>query len=164
MKQSIPFRNILLSLSLVVIAMASSAFHTKTPTLSQTGPEQQDLYRTIVKMDSIYFAAYNNCDMEKQAEIFADDLEFYHDMGGLSTSKSDILASLEKNICGKVTRELVKGSIEVYPIKGFGAVEIAVHKFHNNQEPDAVSSPSKFITLWKQTDDNWQITRVISLH
>ena len=122
------------------------------------------LYNTIVEMDSIYFTAYNTCDLEKQAEMYSDDLEFYHDKGGLSTSKNDLLESLEKNICGKVTRELVAGSIEVYPIADFGAVEIGMHTFHNNQEPDAISKPSKFITIWKQEGDSWLITRVISLH
>jgi hypothetical protein len=126
--------------------------------------EDTMLYDVIVKMDSIYFTAYNNCDMETQAKLYDEDLEFYHDKGGLSTSKKEILESLEKNICGKVTRELVEGSIEVYPIAGFGAVEIGMHKFHNNQEPDAISNPSKFITIWKQVGESWKISRVISLH
>ncbi len=125
---------------------------------------EQELYDTIIELDDIYFTAYNNCDMEKPAELYAEDLEFYHDKGGLSTSKQEILESIEKNICGKVTRELVEGSIEVHEIPGFGAVQIGMHKFHNNQEPDAISKASKFITIWKRDDDDWKITRVISLH
>jgi hypothetical protein len=53
-----------------------------------------------------------------------------------------------RNISGKVTRELVKGSIEVYPIKDYGAVEIGLHKFttiRNQQERPQVS---KFIIMW----------------
>ena len=130
---------------------------------AQTGKDT-DLYQSIARMDSIYFNAYNTCDMAKQAEIYDEDLEFYHDKGGLSTDKQGILESLEKNICGKVTRELVPGSIEVYPINGFGAVEIAMHKFHNKEEPDAISKPSKFIVIWKQVGDDWKISRVVSLH
>ena len=123
-----------------------------------------ELYQTIVRMDSIYFDAYNTCDIDKQAEIYNENLEFYHDKGGLSTDKQGILESIEKNICGKVTRELVPGSIEVYPINGFGAVEMAMHKFHNKEEPNAESKPSKFIVIWKQTGDSWKISRVVSLH
>lgn len=126
--------------------------------------KDDDLYHTIVKMDSIYFTAYNNCEMETQARIYAEDLEFYHDKGGLSTSKNDILKSIETNICGKVSRELVKGSIEVYPIYEYGAVEIGMHRFYNNQEPDAPALPSKFITIWKREGEFWKISRVISLH
>ncbi|MDC6384751.1 nuclear transport factor 2 family protein [Allomuricauda taeanensis] len=128
------------------------------------GEKESELYQTIVRMDSIYFNAYNTCDMEKQAEIYDEDLEFYHDMGGLSKDKQGLLESIEKNICGKVTRELVPGSMEVYPINGFGAVEMALHKFHNKEEPNAPSHPSKFIVIWKQVGDQWKISRVVSLH
>ena len=122
------------------------------------------LHNEIVKMDAKYFNAYNTCDMKTQAEIYDEDLEFFHDKGGLTTSKSDILKSLENNICGKVTRTLIKGSIEVYPIKDYGAVQIGYHKFFNKEEPNAKSIPSKFIVIWKNKNNSWKITKVISLH
>jgi hypothetical protein len=71
---------------------------------------------------------------------------------------------LKTNICGKVTRELIKGSIEVYPINNYGVVQMGYHKFYNNQEPDAISNPSKFVTIWKKDNENWKMTRIISLH
>jgi hypothetical protein len=37
--------------------------------------------------------------------------------------------ALKNNICGKVRRELVAGTLEVYPLHGFGAVEIGVLAF-----------------------------------
>ena len=154
----------LLIAMVLAIGLSMSSFRTVDGHVLGELQVEPTLYDAIVEMDSIYFTAYNTCDMEKQAEIYSDDLEFYHDKGGLSTSKEDLLESLKNNICGKVTRELVAGSIEVYPIAGFGAVEIGMHKFHNNQEPDAISKPSKFITIWKQEGDSWLITRVISLH
>jgi Domain of unknown function (DUF4440) len=126
--------------------------------------QQNDLYKKIVQLDSIFFKAYNECDIAKQQEIYSDSIEFYHDKGGLSTSKSDIIESTKKNICGKVTRELVKGSIEVSPIPGYGAVELGSHMFHNNQEPGQVPKPSKFVIIWRNKDNKWTITRVISLH
>ena len=115
-------------------------------------------------MDKEFFGAYNNCDLEKQADIYADNIEFFHDKAGLMTSKQEIIDGTERNICGKVTRELIKGSVEVYPIADYGAVQIGFHKFHNNQEPDAPSIPSKFIIMWKNNNDDWKITKVISLH
>ena len=92
-------------------------------------PIDIELQKQIEKMDSTYFNAYNTCDIKTQADIYSEDIEFFHDKGGLSTSKKDLLASLEKNICNKVTRTLIKGSIEVYPIKNYGAIEIGYHKF-----------------------------------
>ena len=164
MKISKRIKNNLLIALAFMIGIIASSFRTIDGHVLGEIQDENDLYHTIVEMDSIYFTAYNNCDMKKQAELYDEDLEFYHDKGGLVTSKQDILESLEKNICGKVTRELVAGSIEVYPIPGFGAVQMGMHKFHNNQEPDAVSVASKFITIWKEDDDVWKITRVISLH
>jgi hypothetical protein len=123
-----------------------------------------ELYQTILDLDATYFNAYNTCDLATQASLMSDELEFYHDQGGLSTSKPDILKSIEKNICGKVTRELVAESLEVHEIPGFGAVEIGYHKFYNNQEPDALSKPTRFITIWNNTDGIWKMHRIISLH
>jgi hypothetical protein len=130
-------------------------------------PDDQQLYNTIVHLDSAFFGAYNTCDsnLDKYGSFFSDNIEFYHDQGGLMTSRQDIIDATKRNICGKVTRELVKGSIEVYPIKGFGAVEIGLHKFHNNQQPPG--SPSKvgrFTIVWKYENNEWKIIRVISLH
>ena len=127
-------------------------------------PIDKKVYDIIVAKDKEYFDAYNTCDMKKQASLYSEDLEFFHDKGGLSTSKQEILTSIEKNICGKVTRTLIDGSIEVYPIKDYGAIEIGYHKFYNNQEPNAKSKPSKFIMVWKNEGEKWLISKVISLH
>lgn len=130
-------------------------------------PCDQQLYETIVKLDSTFFGAYNTCNanLEKYSSFFSENIEFYHDQGGLMSVKSDIIDATKRNVCGKVTRELVKGSIEVYPIKDFGAIEIGLHKFHNNQEP--IGTPSKigrFMIIWENKTNSWKITRVVSLH
>jgi len=127
-------------------------------------PQSQELYNTIVHMDSVYFNAYNACDMDKQAAIYADSIEFYHDGSGLETSKKALLSAIRENICGKVTRVLVKGSIEVYRIPNFGAIEIGLHRFINHAENNALSKPDKFVIIWRYKNGEWQITRVISLH
>ena len=127
-------------------------------------PSNKSLYTEIIKMDSIYFTAYNTCDMKTQADLLSENIEFFHDKGGLSISKKEILIATEKNICNKVTRTLIKGSVEVYPIKNYGAIEIGYHKFYNKQEPNAKSIPSKFITIWKKENNAWKISRVVSLH
>ncbi|MBQ4914727.1 nuclear transport factor 2 family protein [Maribacter sp. MMG018] len=140
-----------------IVAFFSSLVQAQAPTDSE-------LYKTIMKLDKAYFTAYNNCDMKTQKQFYDEDLEFYHDMGGLATDKTELLKSIENNICGKVTRTLLEESVEVHPIKDFGAVQIGMHQFHNNQEPNAISEPSKFIVIWKKNDTNWVMSRVISLH
>ncbi|NHM07441.1 nuclear transport factor 2 family protein [Flavobacterium sp. CYK-4] len=129
-------------------------------------PDDEKLYREIVAADSIFFNAYNTCEknLDTYAAYFLDDIEFYHDKGGLMTSKPELVQATKKNVCGKVTRELVKGSIEVYPIKNFGAIEMGLHQFHNSAEPDAVSKPARFMIVWKFEAQQWKISRVVSLH
>lgn len=154
-----------LSLSIFLISLITcSSTNAQTQDKYIYRPKSQELYNTIVHMDSVYFNAYNNCDMAKQAEIYSDSIEFYHDNGGLEKSKQALLNSIKKNICGKVTRVLVKGSLEVYPIPGFGAVEIALHQFINHSENNHLSKPDRFIIIWKHENEKWLITRVISLH
>jgi hypothetical protein len=133
---------------------------------AQFKPDDPTLYETILRQDSLFFTAYNTCGVHLQeyADFYADSLEFYHDKGGLSTSKKDVVEATKKNICGKVTRELVAGSVEVYPIANYGAIEIGFHKFHNSAEPNAPSRPGRFVMVWHRTDKGWKITRVISLH
>jgi hypothetical protein len=52
----------------------------------------------------------------------------------------------------------------VYPIKGFGAVEMGLHAFHNSKEPSSNPHFAKFVHIWKRDNGKWRITRVISLH
>lgn len=126
--------------------------------------QSDSLYHTIAKLDSIFFTAYNSCDLQTQDDLYSSDIEFYHDKGGLITSKNEILEGTRKNICGKVTRELVKGSLEISPIPGYGAIEVGMHQFHNNQEKDQVPHPSRFVIIWRYKNKQWKITKVISLH
>lgn len=149
-----------LSLLVVAFSVAENAF-------AQAKTDDQKLYDTIVKLDQEFFDAYNTCDknLEKYGSFYSENIEFYHDQGGLMTSKADIIEGTKKNVCGKVTRELVKGSVEVYPIKNFGAIEIGFHKFHNNtQKKGTPSKAGRFVIVWQNTNNEWKITRVISIH
>ena len=121
-------------------------------------------YDSIVQLDSIFFEAYNTCKLNVMDSLFSDDLEFYHDRGGLSTSKSQTMEAYKNNICGKVTRSLLKGSIEVYRINNFGAVEIGYHGFYNLIEKNTTLHYSKFINIWHHDNGRWKLSRVISLH
>lgn len=129
-------------------------------------PDDKKLYQTIVKLDSAFFEAYNTCgkNLENYAAFYSDNIEFYHDQGGIMTSKKDIVEATKKNICGKVTRELDKNSIEVYPIKDFGAIEFGLHRFHNIDDPNAASKFARFIIIWHLQGEQWKISRVVSLH
>ncbi len=158
-------RNTAFFCSLLLMVIISSCAGNKKVSAYEYKPDSQELHNTIVQQDSIFFEAYNTCNLDLQAKYFSDSIEFYHDKGGLMTSKQQLLDGTRKNICGKVTRELVKGSIEVYPIKNFGAVEMGLHKFRNNTEKEGTPSRAgKFIIIWQQINNEWKIKRVVSLH
>jgi len=127
-------------------------------------PESKELYDTIVRMDSIWEDSYNHCKTDVQDQLISDDLEFFHDQGGVIKSKAQLMAAYKNNICGKVTRELMKGSIEVYPIKDYGAVEMGYHRFHSINDTGPNSKFARFVHIWKKENGHWRITRVISLH
>jgi hypothetical protein len=121
---------------------------------------EQELTQAITALDKQLFDAYNTCNIEKLGTLVTDDLEFYHDKTGLAVGKQPFLDAIKKNICGKVTRELVAGSLEVYPLHGYGAVEIGVHRFHHPGDSDV--GEAKFVQLWQYKDGAWKISRVIS--
>jgi hypothetical protein len=152
-----------LAVTFILAFACAPVMHAQT-SLPKYVPDSNELHDTITRMDSLFFDAYNTCKLDVMEAIIADDIEFYHDRGGLTTSKKELLLSLKDNVCGKVSRELLKGSIEVYPIPGYGAVQMAAHRFHNNQEPPNTSSHySKFVP-WHKVGGQWKLERVISLH
>ena len=105
----------------------------------------------------------DNCKPDQYESMLSEDFEFYHDKGGLSKSKKENVEGVKKYICGKVNRELLQGSIEVSVIPGYGAVELGAHRFQNLVEK-STSQYSKFVIVWQFKNNEWKVTRVISLH
>jgi ketosteroid isomerase-like protein len=122
---------------------------------------QPDLDRTITALDAALFDAYNHCDLQKFASFFADDVEFYHDQAGVTLGKAALTESVRTNICGQTTRELI--SMHAFPMKGYGALETGVHRFHRpGHEGTIPEGEARFVHLWQFKDGTWKITRVIS--
>lgn len=132
------------------------------PAQPQSGAQPEALFKTIQSLDTKLFDAYNHCDLTTLGAMVADDLEFYHDQTGLSVGKETFLAAIKQNICGKVERALLPDTLEVYPLKGYGAVEIGIHRFHHTGRPEDGVGDAKFVTLWQNKDGGWKVTRVIS--
>jgi len=129
---------------------------------AQSSPAPDPLFQIIQSLDTKLFDAYNHCDLTTIAPLVSEDLEFYHDKTGLARGRQSLLDGIRNNICGKVSRELVLGTLQVYPIAHYGAVEIGTHRFHHpGQQHDDVGE-AQFIMLWQNKNDVWQLTRVIS--
>lgn len=128
--------------------------------------ESDKLFQTVSALDTALFDAFNRCDLEKLGTIVTDDLEFYHDQDGLSRGKKVFLEAIRKNICGKVRRDLVAGSLQVYPLKNYGAIEMGSHRFCDTRKLERCgekdSGIARFFMLWQQQEGGWKLTRVIS--
>ncbi len=152
----------------LLMLMAVAVAHAQSPTTMQTKPYKpasQQLYNEIAHMDSVMFNAFNEHNLEKLRTTFSEDLEFYHDRGGLGDYKTsmDNFASLfEKNKNTGLRRDMVPGSLEVYPIKDYGAVEICAHRFCHKENGKDDCGVFKNIMLWQKKDGQWKVTRVIS--
>ncbi len=158
-------KNLLLFFFVIItfILSCSSVKNNSTNQIQPYFPESKSLHDSIVYMDSVLFEAYNTCKPDQFGNLISNDIEFYHDRGGLTTSKTDLVQAIKNNICGKVSRELLAGSIEVYPIPNYGAVQMGAHRFHNLQEK-STSRFAKFVHTWHKENGQWKLARVISLH
>ena len=152
-------RSVLLLLALLAMPIPRAAAQS-----SPISPAPEELSRTLAALDGALFDSFNRCDLEKFATFFAEDVEFYHDKGGLTLSRKSLVESIKNNICGKVRREIVADSVEVHPIPGYGAVQMGVHRFYevSAKQGSGPVGVAKFIHLWQHKDGEWKITRVIS--
>jgi hypothetical protein len=124
---------------------------------------QDSLYGIIQHEDSLLFAAYNAHDLRTIMTFFTSDLEFYHDKGGLTNYAQNLdgfKSNFEKN--NALHREMVPGSLEVYPVKEYGAMEIGEHKFCHDENGKQDCGTFKFAMVWKKTPGGWKISRVLS--
>lgn len=99
--------------------------------------------------------------LQKHAEYFPPDVEFDHDTGGVTWTRDAMIANTRKNVCGHFRREPVPGSLRVYPIKDFGAIEEDVHRFCRFSS-GRCEGMADFVIGWRKKDDVWQITRALS--
>jgi hypothetical protein len=61
-----------------------------------------------------------------------------------------------------IRRELVKETLEVYPIKDYGALEIGAHRFCHKENGKDECGTFKYAMAWRKTGDSWKISRVFS--
>jgi hypothetical protein len=143
-------------------ALHASSPHSERSDGLRSGP----LFDELARMDGALFdASFASCDAAIANAIFTDDVEFYHDKDGLSVGEKvrENTRRLTASCPGArgVTRTLVPGSLRVYPIAGYGAVQTGVHRF--DERGAATSTVAIFTNLWRFQDGRWRLARVLSL-
>ncbi len=126
-------------------------------------PQQQLLLTEITRMDSLLFQAFNSKDMNSLKKYFTTDLEIYQDNTGVRNYEEamDAFAGLFKQNY-TLTRELVKGSMEVYAVKDFGAIQSGTHRFCHIENGKLDCGTFKFMHVWQKTAAGWKIKRLIT--
>ncbi|MET3036316.1 nuclear transport factor 2 family protein [Chryseobacterium sp. NRRL B-14859] len=150
---------------LIALGLFSQFFYTQVKTTDE-------LYTTAKKLDSLIFdVGFNQCDLSHYDSIVSNDLEFYHDKGGITSGKEAFIASIKNNICSntnKVRRTLVPNSMKVYPLYNntnvlYAFIQEGEHDFAElSQGKWNKGSRAKFTILWLYEDKQWKMKRVLS--
>jgi hypothetical protein len=125
-------------------------------------PAGKTLYNTIIGLDEKVFDAYNKCDLDKFENYFTTDVEFINDRTGYTSSRHDLMKSM-RTLCENGGLQRVLVSAQVYQLEFYGALETGVNRFYKitNGKRTLVNT-ARFIHVWKQDDNGWKISRVIT--
>ena len=152
----------ILSLSSVITLLFFSIF-------SQAETKKtQPLKDTILAQDQALFEAFNTCYLETFKTYIDEKVEFYQDNDEVTNTRAQLEMSFNDRCQQRqhitLRRELVTESVEVHPIKGFGAVQMGTHHFWVKKQGEAeqLGSYPSFVHLWHHDGSQWKITRVIS--
>ncbi|MDI4635696.1 nuclear transport factor 2 family protein [Pelomonas sp. V22] len=124
-------------------------------------PSRAELTRQVEALDQAFFDAFNNCKLDKLKDMVAEDLEFFHDKNGLMRSRQAFITAVKNNVCGKFRREPIAGTMVVYPLENFGAIQMGDHKFCT---PDGsrCEGKGKYVNVWQRKGERWEMMRVLS--
>ena len=128
-------------------------------------PVTGNLYDEILQTDKTMFDAFNERDLAKFVSFFAEDLEFYQDLTGLTNYRQNVetfKTNFAKSI--RIRRELDLKSLEIYPLKDYGAMEIGTNRFYTIEpgQMEKLTAEVKFVHIWQKKHGVWKITRIIS--
>jgi ketosteroid isomerase-like protein len=154
---------------ILILAAASS------PAFAQTaGPAQtRQQFDEVVAADQALFSAFfDRCDMETLAKMVTDDFEMFHDKNGYMTKSGKEFLDGIKATCARqktgedyrARRELVPGTLKVYPLDNYGAIETGVHRFYQllPGKPEKLVEVSQFTHVWKKEEGVWKLARALS--
>lgn len=101
-----------------------------------------------------------------------DDLEFYHDRGGVQKGVGLFRETAQKNLCGNsnfhIRREAVAGSLQLFPMKSgdslYGAVLTGEHFFYTTEagRKEKLDGLARFTHLWLLKNGRWKMSRILS--
>jgi ketosteroid isomerase-like protein len=139
-----------------------------------TLPDPPALTEQIAARDSEFFRLFfEGCDPARVRSMIADDIEMYHDRGGFVWRGADGVIAEYAKACEerrkpdawRSRRELVRESLRVDPVPGYGAIEDGVHLFYERKGdgPERLAGRARFTQLWALgADGRWRLARIFS--
>jgi hypothetical protein len=134
--------------------------------------EQEKVEAIVLHQDALFWDAYNRCDTEGFRPFISDDVEFYHDKGGIILGLDSLIATTKKNLCAdggyRLRREAVEGSVKCFPLQNanvtYGAVLSGEHRFYvlEKGKKERLDGQAKFFDVWLVKDGVWKMSRVVS--
>jgi ketosteroid isomerase-like protein len=151
------------ALAPTVSAQASGTAAPAAPAHAEVPTDAAALLALVTALDRKMFDAYNAHDVDALMAMFADDLEFYHDTGGLLTHEQ-VRAGFTNVFANNkdIRRELVPGSLAVYPIRGYGAIQTGAHTFCHTENGKPDCGTFEFMQVWRLRDGVWKVSREVS--
>lgn len=140
----------------------------------RAGPKPTEaLAHEIAAADQVFFAAvFDTCDTVKLATLVTPDFEMFHDKGGRTASSGPEFVKVFERTCERqktgedyrARRELVPGSMQVYPLNNYGAVQVGEHRFYQllPGKPEKLVEIARFTQVWKKEESGWKLARVLS--
>jgi ketosteroid isomerase-like protein len=154
-------KHLLKTVALVLMLMSAGSAESQSVA-------NDSLHNIILMQDKALFDAFNRCDLQAFNQYLAEDIEFYQDNDDVTLTRAQLEPSFKSRCSAdnpvKLRRELVANATEVHPMQGYGAVQFGAHQFWviKDGAADQLASTPKFVHLWRNTGEGWQITRVIS--
>lgn len=145
-------------LAAVLVAIAASVA-VNNLAAQKSGP----LFDEIARLDSLQFKAFNTRNLDGLMEYFDTTLELYQDNTGVRNydQTKQAFGGLFK-MDYLLTRKLIPGTMEVYPIKDYGAIETGEHTFSHTEGGQLQVGTFKFMQIWQKKDGAWRVTREIT--
>lgn len=136
-------------------------------------PEGRVIRDEIAAADAELFdIVFTRCDPVRLRALLTPDVEFYHDKGGfIFRSADDFVADHQKQCASRQKpdswrsrRELVRETLVVDAVPGYGAMEAGDHLFYERKGsgPERLAGRSRFAMVWQRANDGWRLSRVLS--
>lgn len=159
------FRNRCAALGAAAFLIAAAAFGE-----GQSSGEAFD--QLAAKDKALFDAVFVTCDLQALKGLLTEDFEFYHDKWGQIANSDQQFVDAIKTACERrkagedpsARRELVEGSVQVFPLNNYGAIQTGDHRFYQHPagKPERMTEVARFTHLWKKVDGGWKLARVLS--